>query len=121
MTSGLAPDAASRPALRASDPAETKAYCPVAIAAVNAAQGRFRLLNNYDFTSSRDLRISYEVYAGKRKRGSGTVDTSVAPGDSGEFSVPYGKVKPGLQLSVVFTVTGPDGTVVCTQPFDVTL
>ena len=121
MTSGSAPDAASRPILRASDPVAARAYCPVAITAVNAAQGRFRLMNNYDFTPSRDLHISYEVYAGKRKRGSGTVDTAIAPGDSGEFTIPYGKVKPGLQLNVVFTVTGPDGTVVCTQPFNVTL
>ena len=121
MTAGLSNDAAGRPVLRASDPNEAKAYCPVAIAAVNAAQGRFKLENRYDFTPSSELTIQYEVYVGKRKRAEGHVVSDIAPGETGEFSISYGKIKPGSHLQVVFTVTDPNGAVVYTTPFDVTL
>lgn len=54
---------------------------------VDLAAGKFELTNRYYFTNLDKYVLSYEVKAGKKVLGKGTVNTDLAPGASKEFTV----------------------------------
>ena len=106
-----------------------RAYSPVAISAVNASAGTFRVTNRNLFTSLDNYKISYAVYAGNNKVSEGDVTgLNVAPGASAEFTVPYGSLQANTEYFVDFTVkyaTSPvwaDGkdVTVTTEQFEIT-
>lgn len=83
-----------------------RAYSPIKIEAVNASVGKFKVTNKNLFTSlENNYVISYEIYEGSTKVASGDVTgLTAAPGQSAEFTVPYGGLKANTEYFVDFTV-----------------
>ncbi len=71
-----------------------KAIEPVRVEAVDAAAGRLRLRNRYDFVDLRHLRCSWDLECDGARVDGGTVALpTVAPGASADFVVPLDKAR----------------------------
>ncbi|MBS5736821.1 MAG: DUF4981 domain-containing protein [Clostridiales bacterium] len=107
-----------------------RAYSPIDIEEVNASEGTFRVTNKNLFTSlENNYVISYEIYAGTELVGQGDVTgLTAAPGESAEFSVPYGNLQANTEYFVDFTVkyanrpvwAESDDIIVTSEQFEIT-
>ena len=98
----VAPDRTPHPAM-----AEVKyAHQNVAFEAVDAAAGKFRVLNRFYFTDLKDYDILYEVQINGETRKKGRLNMALAPQQSAEFTVPVSgfRLKAGTECFVRFGV-----------------
>ena len=97
----VAPDRTPHPAMK-----EVKyAHQNVAFEAMDAAAGKFRVLNRFYFTDLKDYDILYEVQVNGETRKKGRLNMALAPQESAEFSVPVTGFRPkaGTECFVRFS------------------
>lgn len=78
---------------------------PVSIVAKDASRGVFTVTNHYDLTSLGADDIRYTVHVGRKTVAEGTLPVHLAPGESGEYTIPLPeRMKSGAQMEITLQV-----------------
>ena len=99
----IGPDQKPHPAL-----AEVKYnYQNVGFKEMDAATGKFLIINRFYFINLSKYRLSYEITGNGRPVKQGCISLSLAPQDSVEITVPFNRIKrrPGVEYFIDFQVT----------------
>ncbi|MDD4848434.1 MAG: glycoside hydrolase family 2 TIM barrel-domain containing protein [Bacteroidales bacterium] len=90
-----------------------KVYQPMKISAENLKEGKFKIINRFDFTDLKDFQLQYKIFSTDRTWATGIVEMELAAGKSRVFEVAIPKISalaPGDELWIRFELTRPDET-----------
>ncbi len=81
------------------------AYAPVRVEEIDAGAGRFSLRNDYAFSGTADLLISYRVEELGTVRDTGTLSLDVPPQSQAAFTLPLDPVAFSARTFVIFSIS----------------